>query len=215
MGGESILAYVERSLGVNGLADLTPRALVAIVAARDAAELCLALFGVYAILRAPLGSIGLRIPKVGWLALGGALGLGTGLLFPRLAQELHLQNSYYFQYMYYIMSRATGLIGVASILVYVLFAPLVEEIVFRGIVLQGVSTITNDVVAIVISAAIFAGIHAMGGATLMTAAFLSGLLYGWLYVRTRSIVPSSVAHVIYDALAFYPIVPFWLGVRHF
>ena len=54
MGGELVLAYVEGLLGIHGLADMTPQALVAIAAARNAAELCLALFGVYAILQAPL-----------------------------------------------------------------------------------------------------------------------------------------------------------------
>ena len=93
MGGELVLAYLERLLGIHGLADVTPQALVAIVAARDAAQLCLALFGVYAILQAPLTSIGLRLPKVGWLALGAAIGLGTALIFPRLVQELRLLGS--------------------------------------------------------------------------------------------------------------------------
>ena len=61
---------------------MTPQALLAIVAARNAAELCLALFGVYAILRAPLTAIGLRLPKVGELALGVAIGLATALILP-------------------------------------------------------------------------------------------------------------------------------------
>ncbi len=215
MGGESVLAYVAHLFGVYGLANMTPEALLAMIATRDAAQLCLALFGVYAILQSPLASIGLRLPKAGWLVLGAAIGLGTGLIFPRLIHELHLQTSYNLQYTFYVMSRATGLIATASILVYVLLGPLVEEIIFRGIVLQGALNVTSEVVAIFVSAAIFAGMHAVGGVAQMTVAFLSGLFYGWLYVRTRSIVPSAVAHIIYDAIAFQPLMPFWLGARHF
>ena len=113
------------------------------------------------------------------------------------------------------MSHATGLIAVASILVYVFFGPaIVEEIVFRGIVLGGLVNLTNGVVAVVVSALIFAGIHAVGGAAQMTAAFTTGLLFGWLDLRTRSIVPTAVAHIIYDTAAFYPLVLFWPGAKH-
>lgn len=62
MGGELVLAYVATLLGYHGLGDMTPQALVAMAAGRYTAELCLALFGVYAILQAPLSSIGLRLP---------------------------------------------------------------------------------------------------------------------------------------------------------
>jgi membrane protease YdiL (CAAX protease family) len=214
MGGELVLAYVEGLLGIHGLADMTPQALVAIAAARNAAELCLALFGVYAILQAPLASIGLRLPKVGGLALGVAIGLTAAFILPWLEHELRLQGSYNMQYEFYIMSHATGLIAAASILVYLFFGPIVEEIVFRGIVLGGLVNLTNGVVAVVVSAVVFAGIHAFGGVAQMTAAFMIGLLFGWLYLRTRSIVPTAVAHIIYDTAAFYPLVLFWLGAKH-
>ena len=215
LGGDSALASVERLLGVRGYADLTPQALLAIMGARNAAELCLALFGVYAILRAPLASIGLRLPKVGELALGVAIGIAAALIFPWLIHELRLQGSYHLQYDLYIMSRATGLTAAASILLYLIFVPIVEEIVFRGIVLQGLLNATNGVVAVVVSALIFAGFHAVGGFGQTTTAFMTGLVFGWLYLRTRSIVPTSVAHIIYDAAALYSFVPYWLGVRHF
>ncbi|MBV9719742.1 MAG: hypothetical protein JOZ77_10500 [Candidatus Eremiobacteraeota bacterium] len=45
-GGELALAYVASWLGVHGLANMTPQALVAMSLARVGAELCLALFGV-------------------------------------------------------------------------------------------------------------------------------------------------------------------------
>ena len=113
------------------------------------------------------------------------------------------------------MSRATGLTAAGSILVYLFFVPIVEEIVFRGIVLEGLVNVTNRVVAVVLSALIFAGVHAAGGARQMTTAFMIGLVFGWLYLQTRSIVPTSVAHIIYDTVALYPLIPYWLGVKHF
>ncbi|MGA8097328.1 MAG: type II CAAX endopeptidase family protein, partial [Candidatus Cybelea sp.] len=215
LGGEFVSASIERVLGLHRYADMTPQALLAIVAARSAAELGLALLGVYAILHAPLTSIGLRLPKVGGLALGVAIGLGTALIFPRLVHALRLQSSYNLQYAAYIMSHATGLIAAASILVYVFCVPIVEEIVFRGIVLEGLINLTNGVVAVVVSAVIFAGMHVVGGVAQVTVAFTSGLVIGWLYLRTRSIVPTSAAHIIYDAVAFYPVILLMLRAKHF
>ncbi len=214
MGGDLVLVYVEGFFGIHGLADMTPRALVTIAAARYAAELCLALFGVYAILQAPLATIGLRLPKVRGLALGVAIGLAAAFIVPWLEHEMRLQRSYNLQYEFYIMSHATGLIAAASIFVYLIVGPIVEEIVFRGIVLGGLVELTNGVVAVVVSALIFAEMHAFGGVAQMTAAFTVGLLFGWLYLRTRSIVPSAVAHIIYDAAAFSPLMLFWLGAKH-
>jgi membrane protease YdiL (CAAX protease family) len=215
LGGEFVAVSIERLLGIHRYPDMTPQALLAIMAARSAAELGLALFGVYAILDAPLTSIGLRLPKVGGLAWGVAIGLATALIFPWVVHELRLPSSYYLQYATYIMSHATGLIAAASILVYLLFVPIVEEIVFRGIVLEGLINATNGAVAVVVSAVVFAGMHAVGGVAQMAVAFMSGLILGWLYLRTRSIVPTSAAHSIYDTVALYPVILFMLRAKHF
>jgi len=213
MGGELVAVYAESWLGIRRYTDMTPQALLAIVAARDAAQLFLALFGVYAILRAPLSSLGLRQSKVCWVALGAAIGLTTALVFPRFVHELRLGTTYHFQYIFYVISHATGLTAAASLLVYLFLVPFLEEIVFRGIVLQGLLNITNDVGAVVASAAIFGAVHAAGGVGLMVPAFCGGLFYGWLYLRTRSIVPSSVAHVVYDTVAFYPLIAHTIGAH--
>lgn len=215
MGGELVLAFVAKSFGVHGLEDMTPQALVAMAAARDASELCLALFGVYAILQAPLSSIGLRLAKVTGLALGVAGGVATSLIVTLLVRELPLQSSYDLQYEHYILSHATGLIAVALFLFALLFSPIIEEILFRGIVLAGLVNVTNGVFAVVVSAVIFAAVHYAGGVAQVTGAFILGLVLGWLYLRTRSIVPSSVAHIIYNGVAFYPLILYMVRTKHF
>ena len=74
-----------------------------------------------------------------------------------------------------------------------LFAPLVEEIVFRGAVLRELLRWNSRPwVGIVISAVLFSLIH-MNPAQ-MPHAFLIGLLLGWMYYRTDSIVPGVVYH---------------------
>jgi membrane protease YdiL (CAAX protease family) len=215
MGSELLLVYVAALLGVHGLVNMTPKTLVAMGAARYTASLGFALFGVYAILQAPPSSIGLRLPKVAGLALGVAGGVAASLIITLLVRELRLQGSYNLQYEHYILSRATGLIAAALFFVFLVFGPIVEEIVFRGIVLGGLINVTNGVVAVIVSALIFAGIHVAGGIAQITSVFVLGLVLGWLYLRTRSVVPSSVAHIIYNTVAFYPIILYMVRANRF
>ena len=89
-----------------------------------------------------------------------------------------------------------------------LLAPLAEEIVFRGAALRSLlASRLSPLAAIVISALLFAVAHL--NPAQMPHAFLVGLLLGWMYWRTGSILPgmayhwanNSAAYVLY---AFYP-----------
>lgn len=82
-----------------------------------------------------------------------------------------------------------------------LFAPFVEETVFRGAVLRSLlPRMKNRWGAIAISAALFALIH-MNPAQ-MPHAFLAGLLLGWMYSRTKSILPGVAYHWINNTIVF-------------
>lgn len=86
-------------------------------------------------------------------------------------------------------------------LVVGLLAPLAEEMVFRGAVLHSLLRWKeNPWIGIVISAVLFAVIH-MNPAQ-MPHAFLIGLLLGWLYYRTDSIVPGVVYHWVNNTVAY-------------
>ena len=86
-----------------------------------------------------------------------------------------------------------------------LLAPLAEEIVFRGAILRSLLTTAKPMAAIIISALLFALVH-MNPAQ-MPYAFIAGLLLGWMYWRTGSILPgmayhwanNSVAYILYHA----------------
>ena len=89
-----------------------------------------------------------------------------------------------------------------------LLAPLAEELVFRGAILRALLRWkSNPWIGIVISAIMFSAIH-MNPAQ-MPHAFLIGILLGWMYYRTDSIVPGVVYHwvnntIAYVLFAFYP-----------
>ena len=89
-----------------------------------------------------------------------------------------------------------------------LLAPLAEEMVFRGAILRSLLRWkSNPWIGIVISAILFAVIH-MNPAQ-MPHAFLIGLLLGWMYWRTDSIVPGIVYHWVNNTVAYilYNIYP--------
>lgn len=89
--------------------------------------------------------------------------------------------------------------GIAGILNACIFAPIGEEICFRGIILGGLlKTRCRPWIAILVSAIIFASFHGFG-ANFVTA-MLFGILAGWLYWRTGSIIPGLIIHVTNNSL---------------
>ena len=83
-----------------------------------------------------------------------------------------------------------------------LLAPLVEELVMRGAVLRALLRWMpgRQWLMIALSALLFALIH-MNPAQ-MPHAFVMGLLLGWMYVRTGSIVPGVAFHWANNTVAF-------------
>lgn len=89
--------------------------------------------------------------------------------------------------------------GIAGILNACIFAPIGEEICFRGIILGGLlKTRCRPWIAILISALVFASFHGFG-ANFVTA-MLFGILVGWLYWRTGSIIPGIIIHITNNSL---------------
>lgn len=84
-----------------------------------------------------------------------------------------------------------------------ILAPLTEEVVFRGAILRtllGMMSKRNHWVAIMISAAVFGAVH--GNAAQFVNALLMGLLLGWMYYRTRSLVPGILLHWVNNTMAY-------------
>lgn len=89
--------------------------------------------------------------------------------------------------------------GIAGVLNACIFAPIGEEIGFRGILLGGLlKTRCRPWIAILISALVFALFHGLG-ANFVTA-LLFGILIGWLYWRTGSIIPGIIIHITNNSL---------------
>lgn len=80
-------------------------------------------------------------------------------------------------------------------------APILEELVFRGIVLKKFLEKYNPYRAIIYSALIF-GIGHLNPWQFI-AAFTIGIAIGWLYWKTRSIWPGIFIHFVNNSFSFY------------
>ena len=91
-----------------------------------------------------------------------------------------------------------------------ILAPVAEELVFRGAILRSLMNYFNHRlpwIPIVASALLFGAVH--GNMAQFANAFTMGLLLGWLYCRTHSIVPGVVLHWVNNTVAYtmYKLMP--------
>ena len=90
---------------------------------------------------------------------------------------------------------------VAGILFGGIFGPIAEDIGFRGVLLDGLlKTRCRPWLAILISALVFGLFHGIG--VQFFGAMLFGIMVGWLYWRTGSIIPGIIIHVVNNSLSF-------------
>ncbi len=82
----------------------------------------------------------------------------------------------------------------------VLVGPLVEEILFRGVILRGLLGRGRPMTAIFVSAALFALTHL--NPAQLPVAFGLGVVLGWVYVRTRSLGLCVAGHALNNASGF-------------
>ena len=76
-------------------------------------------------------------------------------------------------------------------------APIVEELIFRGLIFNGFRKNYNGFVAVTMSALLFALFHL--NPWQMPATFVLGILLGWLMLRTNNIFVAILGHSINNA----------------
>lgn len=83
-----------------------------------------------------------------------------------------------------------------SILLAVLVAPAVEEILFRGLILQGFVRNYGTVHGLMLSSLLFGIVHL--NPYQFVAGFILGLFIGLLFIKTGSILPGLLVHGFYN-----------------
>lgn len=130
-----------------------------------------------------------------WVAI---LSLGTLIPFAFIEELTDVQMPEATLRAFSAMLREPVSYAVLGVLV-----PLAEELVFRGAILRTLLTLTHrryHWVAIAISAVLFAAVH--GNLAQMLHVVPMGLLLGWLYYRTDSIVPGVIMHSINNSAVY-------------
>jgi hypothetical protein len=77
--------------------------------------------------------------------------------------------------------------------------PIVEELMFRGYILDAINRKHGDWTAIIWSSILFGLIHL--DPFVAGQAFMGGIIYGWIRVRTGSLLPSIAGHMMWNMLA--------------
>jgi membrane protease YdiL (CAAX protease family) len=88
----------------------------------------------------------------------------------------------------------------AALALVAIFVPVIEEVLFRGVILQSLSRYISFRWAAVLQAVIFAGMHEKTQA--LPYVFLLGLLAAWLVRRTGGLLAPMLLHGINNAVVF-------------
>lgn len=99
--------------------------------------------------------------------------------------------------------RNTGMWAVVMVL-YPVFSVYPQEIVFRGFFFHRYASLFGRPWALIIaSAVVFGYVHVVMGNTLAIAlSAIGGVLFGWTYLRTRSLPAVAVEHALYGCFIF-------------
>jgi uncharacterized protein len=149
-------------------------------------------------------SFGLRITRgnvgrLGCIILAVvAAGLWGEWVIGRATEHLNLSN-HWTEWFDQNLVWATPFVLTTSVLEYVVFAPIFEELAFRGLLYAMLRRRFTFLPAAVISTSIFALAH---GYSLIgfISVFWSGFLWAWIYERTGSLIPGMVAHAMNNLL---------------
>ena len=129
------------------------------------------------------------------VGMGTAIDLAVGLL-----SEATGMSSHWTEWFDEDLAWGRPLVAGGSLLGTVVFAPVFEEIVFRGLLYATLRRRLSWPLAATLSAAIFALAHGYGAAG-FGSVFASGLLWAIAYERTGSLLPNTAAHVLNNVAA--------------
>ena len=129
------------------------------------------------------------------VGVGTATDLAVGLI-----SEATGMTSHWTEWFDEDLAWGRPVVAAASLLGTVVFAPVFEEIVFRGLLYATLRRRLAWPVAATVSAAVFAIAHGYGAAG-FGSVFVSGLLWAIAYERTGSLLPNTAAHVLNNVAA--------------
>jgi membrane protease YdiL (CAAX protease family) len=147
---------------------------------------------------------GLAVGRADFGRLAGAVlavitaGLWGEWIMDRAAESLHLANHWTEWFDPDLVWEPRSVL-IASLLEYVVFAPVFEELAFRGLLYAILRRRFSFMPAALLSAGIFASAHGYGVIGFVSV-FWSGWLWAWIYEKTGSLLPGIIAHATNNLL---------------
>ncbi|MEK7237320.1 MAG: CPBP family intramembrane glutamic endopeptidase [Nitrospirota bacterium] len=145
--------------------------------------------------------------EIGWARVGRlmaavlavvAAGLWGEWVMDRLSEPFHL-TSHWTEWFDADLVWASPSLTAMSLIEYVIFAPVFEELAFRGLLFAVLRRKFRFLPAALISASIFAIAHGYGLVGFISVLW-SGVLWAWMYEKTGSLLPGILAHAINNLL---------------
>ena len=144
------------------------------------------------------GEIQLKKCSVKSIAAAGLFGIGFGVVLNALISIIpfseSMQNS--FNDSYSALSAGNAVISFISVAV---FAPIVEEVFFRGLIYTRLKSGMNKIAAAVISSLLFGVMH--GEIIWMLTGFIAGLALVWIFEKTKSLLGCIAVHMANNTLS--------------
>ena len=145
--------------------------------------------------------------EIGWARSGRlitavlaviAAGLWGEWVMDRMAEPLHLTNHWTEWFDADLVWGPSSLTAI-SLVEYVAFAPVFEELAFRGLLFAILRRKFRFLPAALMSASVFAIAHGYGLVGFISVLW-SGLLWAWIYEKTGSLLPGILAHAMNNLL---------------
>ncbi len=89
---------------------------------------------------------------------------------------------------------------IAGFVAIVILTPVIEEVLFRGIIFRGLRITSPFWLAAIVSSSLFALAHGQWNVALDT--FVLGIVLAYLVEKTKSIAPGILIHALKNSLAF-------------
>lgn len=118
------------------------------------------------------------------------------IFFTLITSGIEIENSVQISQSATYFSQIRPWLGnVMMIVALLISAPITEEFLCRGVIITLLRQNWSSTTAILISALLFGGMHIMsGGLILAVLASLMGGLFGFIFVKTKSLLPAIAAH---------------------
>lgn len=201
-----IVRFINALFGYNVLNNITPRSLILFISLFVNLSICAYVLYIVCIqYHQSIAALGLSVTNLfSNIKQGIKRYLITLPLIMLAGFIINLISSYYGQnpemqdVVRWVLEEKSLFILVSLIFFGIIIAPVIEEIMFRGFLQPALKNSFGRRYAVVVSASLFAAVHMDIFAFFQI--FILGMLLGYLYEKTQTLIASIVVHVLHNSL---------------